>query len=408
MEGFARYVASALKKVQRNIEKCASPSPDQLEDFLETTVTAIRQLTAKAPDEVKDTVVDAFRSFWHVRRNEPIDGGDLSVDSLLRALEALHAAYPVQNKHAADGEEGGGARKRPLRVAAAVPTDEELDDLSLAVRKMWQLDDNRLTPNVEYRINLQGGKRVHDRRDMASDHLIEYVSPEAFERPTVKAFMRLLDNYVREAGVEERVSKAEKREVWDFLHAIGDTGPMQYLAKYVSMKGVSGIDDLDDLLAEMHRMWFSLYRRETRRDSSGFEHVFLGEEKDGKTVGFHNWIQFYLEERKGRVDYRGYVLPRRRGRPNDFASDDASEFQLVTIQFKWEGDLKGVGSMFVGTSPEFEMAVYSLLALLGRERLEVSLPLGPDQDNVMVEVTVHTFSSRYGKRVSTAYPSAVE
>ena len=30
------------------------------------------------------------------------------------------------------------------------------------------------------------------------------------------------------------------------------------------------------------QMWFSLYRREVQNDSSGFEHVFLGESDDGQ------------------------------------------------------------------------------------------------------------------------------
>ena len=41
-----------------------------------------------------------------------------------------------------------------------------------------------------------------------------------------------------------------------------------------------------------------LYRRKVENDSSGFEHVFVGEEKDGVIVGLHNWIQLYLEEKK--------------------------------------------------------------------------------------------------------------
>ena len=51
-------------------------------------------------------------------------------------------------------------------------------------------------------------------------------------------------------------------------------------------------------------------RRETRVcDSSGFEHVFVGETRgDSEVIGFHNWIQFYLQEKAGHVDYQGYIL----------------------------------------------------------------------------------------------------
>ena len=33
----------------------------------------------------------------------------------------------------------------------------------------------------------------------------------------------------------------------------------------------------------------------------------MGETRDGKILGFHNWIQFYLQEKAGNVDYQGYV-----------------------------------------------------------------------------------------------------
>lgn len=49
------------------------------------------------------------------------------------------------------------------------------------------------------------------------------------------------------------------------------------------------------------------YRTRGVLDSSGFEHVFVGETRDGKILGFHNWIQFYLQEKVGNVDYQGYI-----------------------------------------------------------------------------------------------------
>ena len=42
-------------------------------------------------------------------------------------------------------------------------------------------------------------------------------------------------------------------------------------------------------------------------DSSAFEHVFVGEERSGKTVlGCHNWIDYYFLQQKGQIDYKGY------------------------------------------------------------------------------------------------------
>ena len=44
------------------------------------------------------------------------------------------------------------------------------------------------------------------------------------------------------------------------------------------------------------------------QDSSGFEHVFVGETRgDKEVIGLHNWIQFYLQEKRGNIDYKGFL-----------------------------------------------------------------------------------------------------
>lgn len=63
---------------------------------------------------------------------------------------------------------------------------------------------------------------------------------------------------------------------------------------------------------QLYDLWFKPYQR-TRGsrclDSSAFEHVFVGETRGGTEVlGFHNWIQFYVQEKAGNVDYQGYIL----------------------------------------------------------------------------------------------------
>ena len=35
--------------------------------------------------------------------------------------------------------------------------------------------------------------------------------------------------------------------------------------------------------------------------------MFVGETDNEKALGFHNWIQFYMEEKKGNLDYKGYI-----------------------------------------------------------------------------------------------------
>ena len=41
-----------------------------------------------------------------------------------------------------------------------------------------------------------------------------------------------------------------------------------------------------------------------------FEHIFVGESKQGNIQGLHNWLQFYNLEQQGSLDYRGYIFPR--------------------------------------------------------------------------------------------------
>ena len=86
---------------------------------------------------------------------------------------------------------------------------------------------------------------------------------------------------------------------------------IQTAHQYLVRKGKAP-SDMQAFKKQLHDLWFKLYRR-TRGsralDSSAFEHVFVGETRGGKEVlGFHNWIQFYLQEKAGSVDYQGYIL----------------------------------------------------------------------------------------------------
>merc|ERR1712137_935303 len=59
-------------------------------------------------------------------------------------------------------------------VGTPIPTEQELESISKAAQKLWELDENRLIPGRHYSINLQGSKKVyqHD-RDSATESLFE-------------------------------------------------------------------------------------------------------------------------------------------------------------------------------------------------------------------------------------------
>ncbi|WOG90153.1 hypothetical protein DCAR_0209396 [Daucus carota subsp. sativus] len=273
------------------------------------------------------------------------------------------------------------------------PSEEELNDLSKACNKLWELDSNRLVPGKDYQIDCGEGKKVYQKDDMAEGSLFCALNRDIFRRPTFARFCSLLDNYNPHVGSKEVVTSQEKQEEVAFIEEISRTAPIKYLHKYLSSKGIIR-GSYQDFKAMMTSLWFDLYGRGgSSSSSSAFEHVFVGEIKqqgEQAVSGFHNWLQFYLEEQKGRVDYQGYIYPRRRGQVPD------SETQLLTIQFEWNGVMKSVSSTLVGVSPEFEIALYTLCFYMGDENNYVEL--GPYSVNIKCY--------RLGNNIGSAFPVA--
>ena len=79
-------------------------------------------------------------------------------------------------------------------------------------------------------------------------------------------------------------------------------------------------------------------------------------------------------------------------------SEEESMNQLLTIQFNWKGDVKPIGSSFIGTSPEFEMALYTVCFLAGQGK-DVHVEL----DDYDVIIKAH----HIGRNLGTCYPNTV-
>lgn len=364
-----------------------NPTQEQLANMTTRMAAGLESDSAALPVRIKEIISHGFSEMgWDYTRKRilPAAASKFNFIGLVSSLEIMLAE--VKNWS-----------------PTVLPTDEELASLSDACNKLWDLDVNRLVPGKDYEIYLQRGKKVYDLEDTASQPLFTFVDEKALLRPTYAAFVALLDNYIAVTGQSEVVTEEEKKENIHFLNLIMDTAVMQYVHQYLLAAKKTKAVSRDQFIRELHDLWFGLYSRKARNDSSGFEHVFTGEitDKNGKAevVGMHNWIQLYMEEKKNKLDYRGFIKPKRRALSNAVPSELE---QLVTIQFLWHGELKPVSSTLVGTSPEFEMALYSL-CFYHDQQAENEVVLGPYR----VMITCHVWNSAGKKYIATSFPSEI-
>ncbi|XP_063035307.1 uridylate-specific endoribonuclease C-like [Melospiza melodia melodia] len=274
----------------------------------------------------------------------------------------------------------GGAPPEPREVPEpprAVPepravSDAELRELS---EQLLAADSNRAGPG-QLELNLEGSGRLFSR-----------VSPSLLAVPTVSALLALLDNYEPQTGRAEAEPPEELREQRRFLEAALATPVLALLERFVLDKGL--YPSAEAFRADLHSMWFGLYSRSKGKalDSSGFEHVFVGEVKKDAVSGCHNWVQLQALESAGRLQYLGYT----------WDGPWAAFPDVLSLRFRWDGHLKSRGSLLVGSSPEFDLALFTL-CFLARPDSQCHISLGGEA------ATIQTYSWDKQRLVASAYP----
>ncbi|KAM6970538.1 uridylate-specific endoribonuclease B [Aplochiton taeniatus] len=277
-----------------------------------------------------------------------------------------------------------------------IESDKELSSIA---QQLWDNDINRLQPGKDYRISLQGKAgglmaEMEDDNDGAGSPLFTFVDESVFKKESFQAFISLLDNYESDTGTPEIVTPEEEAENHLFLDCLVQTRTMELAHNYLVEKELSP-KDLTKFKQQLYRIWFELYARggSSKPDSSGFEHVFVGETRLRTVIGFHNWIQLYLQEKLGHVDYKGYRVS-----PNSPQPDENKH--ILALQFSWKNGMKPKGSIFIGVSPEFEFALYTLCFLSSpNERVKVTF------SSYEVEIVCHHHNQ---KHIGTTYPVLVK
>ncbi|XP_029948077.1 uridylate-specific endoribonuclease A [Salarias fasciatus] len=287
-----------------------------------------------------------------------------------------------------DGSSGGSSG------GSTTITDAEIKTVS---EKLYSLDYNKASSS-QLTINSQtlvSDSQTSSQKDLSSQPLFTYVNENVlFSKPTYAAFLAVLDNYNRMTGQTENFSSQQLSEQDKFLtETMSNTQVGRELFSFLQSKGVYSTES--DFIYDLKMMWFGLYSRYNgKQDSSGFEHIFAGEIKSGKVSGFHNWIQFYLLEKSGQLNYYSH----------SFNGPWTSYPDVLGMQFMWDGYFKQVGSAIIGCSPEFDFALYSLCYITRPGKL-CRLSIGGQA----LSIQTYTWNnSSYGngkKYIASAYPA---
>lgn len=184
----------------------------------------------------------------------------------------------------------------------------------------------------------------------------------------------LFNNYVLDQTKQEVNTiedlKVEEQEIQSFIEYVYKTPPMQKARDYYSEQTGKKVTD-DEWWAIIERVWFAQFDSGNNKDLSGFEHVIVGEQKQGKVQGYHFWYKYYLDEQF--VPDAFPSPPSSTNTPKDtihflgWQGKRNSSPDCVTLSFVWEAFdykakayrklIKPIGGFWVGTSVEGLMAL---------------------------------------------------
>ncbi|CAG9863409.1 unnamed protein product [Phyllotreta striolata] len=261
-------------------------------------------------------------------------------------------------------------------------SDEELRQFS---EDLLHKENN--SPAQYVSVNFQGKTSSRSTVDEAPLPLLS-INSAVYSMPTISKLTPLYNNYILETNQNEVYTQEEKNEENDFLNAVLSTPVMEYTRNFLINKGKIGRDpqEFKDILRQI---WFNMYARGGNKvGSSGFEHVFLGELKKDQVSGMHNWVYFAQEEQKHEANYLGYMKK----------IDLGGKGFLVMYHFTFHGNDKPVNTMFIGTSPEFEMALYSTCFLMRPDRV---CPLKLNGNRFIIRT--YTFRYRGKNMIGSAF-----
>lgn len=223
---------------------------------------------------------------------------------------------------------------------------------------------------------------------------------------------RLFNNYALDEKLTELETPQEREEVHNLLEDIVETAPMQVARLYVQEATGTTVSH-ERWYSTLLELWFRPFMDGDRPSLSGFEHVFVGEQKGAVVNGYHFWYKYWLDD--------GFASKMEDG-PERFPGlkDDRIVYQRsqenkgedrfpesVTIGYRWDAPdyerravrplTKPTGGFFVGCSVEGLMAIGTVRAHLGARAPKEAVINGARYD-------LKLFRSPDNQHVRTFYP----
>ena len=234
------------------------------------------------------------------------------------------------------------------------------------------LADQRGDQSIGFvRVDERGGRDPHHR-------VIAEVSIPEGKRKTYDLAKALFDNYRLDQTKREDIDQAEAREILALLDTVTDSAPMEEVKRQLEDQRGKAYSR-DEFQTILFDIWFRQYDDGRNLDLSGFEHVVVGEQKEGTVSGHHFWYRYYLDDfgllgTGDDIDFGGSRYPRH------VAAEALSVPDVVTLAYRWRAEdreagverplFKPTGGFWVGCSVEGLMAL-GVLRFFGHGRNDV-------------------------------------
>ncbi|MEL4897940.1 lamin tail domain-containing protein, partial [Crocosphaera sp. Alani8] len=204
---------------------------------------------------------------------------------------------------------------------------------------------------------------------------------------TMKHFCKRSNNYTLDPAERDEISSFEREEERKFIEAILPTLPIQIAKEAIANHRRRDLSDIEFALAIEEAFFFQ--GNAGSKNASGFEHVFVGEQKDEgekpdksptELGGYHFWYKYFLDDggKNSTMEFSDRISYGKSEYDND---QGILVPEVITLSYTWEAPEfdnngnptgkkqllnKPIGGFWVGCSPEGLVALSMVKLLVGR------------------------------------------